>query len=483
MDDKTMGIQDSSSPIQAKGRLVLFGAGMTGRGQVAQLAYEDGWSLTLIDVNEELVHLLEKAGAYTVFLVGETPRQVVISGYQALHTSETTAIERAIQEADLVVTSVLEPNLPAVAEILAPALVKRLENGGGPLNVMAAENMLESSALLQGHVRRLLPGEIQEKFFAQFGFPNSMIARVVPVSKDPLYIYTETYSEWTADRLAAVGDPPTLNGLEWVTNQPARMIRKLYTANTAHAVTAYLGWLAGYEFVHQAAQDAEIAGRFQAAIAETRAALCLEYGFSREDLAHYGASLGPRLANPALPDTLKRVIRQPIRKLGKDERLVGPLLLCEKHALPHPGLSYAIGAVLAAVVHPTRPLPEDEQFMRLRQAIHRLGPVSALEELTGYRPDPRTQEQILAAFRALAKVKTTRDIQSFLNEISQWASAQPDVAALALVGSYARDAAREDSDIDLVFLTSAPQSYLTDIRWTGEFGAVLRTQTENYGRF
>src|SRR5512139_1706077 len=92
--------------------LVLFGAGMTGRGQIAQLAYEDGWSLTLVDSNLALVDLLRREGRYTVHLVGDGVREVTVLGFRAFHTSEGERIAAALREAGLVVTSVLEPNLP-----------------------------------------------------------------------------------------------------------------------------------------------------------------------------------------------------------------------------------------------------------------------------------------------------------------------------------------------------------------------------------
>jgi mannitol-1-phosphate 5-dehydrogenase len=382
--------------------LALFGAGMTGRGQVAQLAYEDGWSLTLIDSNAELVDLLRRQGRYTVHLVSENAvRQVVVEGFQTLHTGETEAIAAAVQEADLVATSVLEPNLPAVANALAPALLARLEATDRPLNIVAAENMLESSTLLKGYVQALVPESIQRCFTATFGFPNSMIARVVPIAQDPLHIWAESYSEWTADRLTVLGHLPELNGLEWVTNQSARLMRKLYTANTAHVICAYLGWLAGYEYIHEAAQNPAIVERFMAAVGETRLALSAEAGFSYEDLLLYGESLRGRLASPLLPDSLARVIRQPVRKLGQNERLLGPLLLCVKHGLPRPALCYGIAAVLAASQPPTRLPAGDEQFLRLREAVANLGPLGALRELVDFQPDELTEAEIIAAYHTI----------------------------------------------------------------------------------
>jgi predicted nucleotidyltransferase len=80
------------------------------------------------------------------------------------------------------------------------------------------------------------------------------------------------------------------------------------------------------------------------------------------------------------------------------------------------------------------------------------------------------------------QMKTTEHIRDFLDAFVPWASAQEDMQAIALVGSYARDAARDDSDIDLVLLTDAPQKYLEDLKWLEHFGRVEKHQTEDYGK-
>ncbi len=70
----------------------------------------------------------------------------------------------------------------------------------------------------------------------------------------------------------------------------------------------------------------------------------------------------------------------------------------------------------------------------------------------------------------------------FIEQFTHWASAQADILAVALVGSHARNAAREDSDVDLVVLTNDPHKYLTQNDWPRIFGVVSKKQTENYGR-
>ena len=53
-------------------------------------------------------------------------------------------------------------------------------------------------------------------------------------------------------------------------------------------------------------------------------------------------------------------------------------------------------------------------------------------------------------------------VSTFIELFSSWARTQSDIEAVALVGSYAREAAVEDSDVDLVILTADPDRFLRD---------------------
>jgi predicted nucleotidyltransferase len=63
----------------------------------------------------------------------------------------------------------------------------------------------------------------------------------------------------------------------------------------------------------------------------------------------------------------------------------------------------------------------------------------------------------------------------------RWSSTRPDIQAVALIGSYARNAATETSDVDLVILADDPRAYLDDLEWTKVFGIVITRQVEDYG--
>lgn len=53
----------------------------------------------------------------------------------------------------------------------------------------------------------------------------------------------------------------------------------------------------------------------------------------------------------------------------------------------------------------------------------------------------------------------------FLATLDQWVSATPDIAAAAIVGSYARRTNHKDSDIDITLLTDDPNAYCLNTKW------------------
>jgi predicted nucleotidyltransferase len=87
----------------------------------------------------------------------------------------------------------------------------------------------------------------------------------------------------------------------------------------------------------------------------------------------------------------------------------------------------------------------------------------------------------MAAVRNVVHYRVTEEITNLLNAFAIWASTQPDILAVALVGSYAREAATEASDIDLVVLVDDPHRYLENTGWVKRFGPVEKQRVEDYG--
>ena len=79
------------------------------------------------------------------------------------------------------------------------------------------------------------------------------------------------------------------------------------------------------------------------------------------------------------------------------------------------------------------------------------------------------------------RMKKLIQVIDFIEDFMRWSRRRKDIRALALVGSYAREAAKETSDVDLVIITNNPQKYVSDTEWTRVFGTVITKNVENYG--
>ena len=63
------------------------------------------------------------------------------------------------------------------------------------------------------------------------------------------------------------------------------------------------------------------------------------------------------------------------------------------------------------------------------------------------------------------------EVRELLHDLVAWSSQRADVRAVALVGSWARDDARYDSDVDVVLLTTDRSRYLATDDWALALGA------------
>lgn len=68
----------------------------------------------------------------------------------------------------------------------------------------------------------------------------------------------------------------------------------------------------------------------------------------------------------------------------------------------------------------------------------------------------------------MASAERTREVAALLDRATAWATGRADVAAVALVGSWARHEARRSSDVDVVVLTEEPAAYTECTDWIEE---------------
>jgi mannitol-1-phosphate 5-dehydrogenase len=381
-----------------KRKVVVFGAGATGRGHVGLLAWQAGAHLVFADTNEGLVRALQRAGSYRVDIHdGRTCRQIVVKEADYLSAAQREAVARQIVDADLVLTSVFDQNLPDVAVTVALA-AKRCHEAGRtkPLNFIACENMQNSSSTLGRHARDGLTGEDLDYCRRYFGFPDCMISRVVPQPEpDPLIIIAEDYNEWTARREDFKGEPPAwLMALQLVDNQDARLERKLFMHNGGHAICGYFGFHYGHCHIHEAVADPRVAQCVVGACDQIGEVVRRKHGFSAESIEEYKNDLYRRGAIPAMRDQILRVVRQPLRKLGGQERLVAPARLAFQYGLPR---DQVVRGIVAALKYHH---PGDPQSLEMRRTINEHGLKGLLCKVSQLTPEDPLIAEIEKAWAA-----------------------------------------------------------------------------------
>ena len=87
-----------------------------------------------------------------------------------------------------------------------------------------------------------------------------------------------------------------------------------------------------------------------------------------------------RFANPYLTDTPERVGRQPLRKISRHERFIGPAAELAERGLPTTALLRAVRAALRFDA------PSDPQSAELRELLTTLTPEQFAEQACGIEP-------------------------------------------------------------------------------------------------
>jgi mannitol-1-phosphate 5-dehydrogenase len=247
---------------------------------------------------------------------------------------------------------------------------------------MACENAINATDVLRDLIREQA-GEAWDAVASRAVFANTAVDRIVPAPQDNpgVDVTVEPFYEWAIERPPFGDDPPQIPGAHFVHDLTPYIERKLFTVNTGHATTAYYGAQAGVERISDALAIPEIADRVSATLEETSALLVAKHELDPGGLAEYRARILDRFRNPALPDTVRRVGRQPLRKLSRHERFVGPAAEAAERGLPTSALVAAMGAALAFED------AEDPQSVDVQRMLRELSAVEFTATVTGLEPE------------------------------------------------------------------------------------------------
>jgi mannitol-1-phosphate 5-dehydrogenase len=374
------------------GVAVHFGAGNIGRGFVGLILHRAGYELVFADVVDALIDSLNSTPSYLVREVGLESAEERVDGYRALNSrSDPAALTAEIAAADIVTTAVG----PTILTFVAPAILSGLQarpEGAAPLAVMACENAINATNVLVEHMRALVPAEEWPAVARKAVFANTAVDRIVPAQQADagLDVTVETYFEWAIERPPFGGGEPSIPDATWVDDLAPYIERKLFTVNTGHATTAYHGFVRGIEKVSDALADEGVRSAVEGVLGETKRLLVEKHEFTDEAQQAYVNKILDRFANPYLPDTVVRVGRQPLRKLSRSERLIGPAAELAERGIRPQHLLATIEAALAFDV------PDDPDSAELQQLLKTLPPAEAAERITGLKPGDPLYGDVLA---------------------------------------------------------------------------------------
>jgi mannitol-1-phosphate 5-dehydrogenase len=260
--------------------------------------------------------------------------------------------------------------------ILADGLREKAAHGGPRAVVYTAENHNRAAEILESHVLEEIPEDEREAVRSRVRFLNTVIGKMSGIIADPEEIRTQrlitiTPGEERAFLVEAfnriliskiefeVGaqETPFRRGIA-VFEEKSDLLpfeeSKLYGHNATHALAAYLGAIRGVERIADLREIPGILPFLRAAFIEesgealVRQNVGVDPLFTREGYTKYADDLLERMTNPYLRDTVERVGRDPQRKLGWDDRLIGTIRVALRQGVEP--WRYAVGAAAALAV-------------------------------------------------------------------------------------------------------------------------------------
>jgi len=240
----------------------------------------------------------------------------------------------------------------SVVGLLVAACVARRAAHAGPLTVICCDNLPHNGALLAGLVREFaaarddsMPRDarIGAWIAANTSYPSTMVDRIVPATTDAdiaendaalsgsgaavpdihdaAPVVFEPYRQWVIEDAFVTPRPAWHAGGAQIVGDVAPFeLMKLRMLNGSHSTMAYLGYLAGYEYIYEVSADA----RFERLVA----GLWDESGATLPPLAgtdphRYRRELWARYRNRALPHRTWQIAMDGSQKLP--QRLLEPL--------------------------------------------------------------------------------------------------------------------------------------------------------------
>lgn len=349
-------------------KMIQIGAGNIGRACIGRLFHQANYEIYFSDINAELISMIQERKEYNVRMVGKDFDETIKIDNVDKVSEDREEFVRLSNEIEIITTAVGVNILPKIASFIVDIInIRHKYQNNNPLNIMACENTTGASSRLKESVYNLLDLNIREWIEKEknIAFPNVAIDCIVPniENENPLTVTCENFADLIIDRNVFIGNLPNVEGLSLKENLNAYIERKLFTLNTGHAITAYLGAQKNKETIYEAINDSEIKNIVFGAMRESGEVLIKRHGFRSEEHETYIQKILNRFFNPYLKDSVFRVGREPMRKLSYNDRLIKPILGALEYNLRHDNL---LKGVISAFKFYS---PDDKESVELKSML------------------------------------------------------------------------------------------------------------------
>lgn len=311
-------------------KIIVIGAGKTGRGFIARLLQEAGKEIILVDKNEELVRRLNEQKEFEVRFFGGVREAYKVSNFKAYTWEAEELKDIFAKESELIFVSVGGQNLKNVGAELSSFLAEDKH-----YYIVTAENASKPSVTLREAIGKENISVSESTVFC------------TTIEDEGIHINSENYPYLQCNAELLDGYVPDAKTIKVISNFSDFLTRKLYTYNAASCVIAYLGWKKSYSNYADAANDEEILELLDQNYEVTNRVLCKEFGYEPEDQKEFAQLSKNKFCDRTIVDTVARNARDPQRKLAAEERIMGPIKLMYKYGEDASVLEMTAAAAIA----------------------------------------------------------------------------------------------------------------------------------------
>ena len=258
---------------------------------------------------------------------------------------------------DAIKADLANPTQPTtVPGILVEALFRRRERNLPPFSVLSCDNIPENGHVVRNAVTGLAKArdpQLAAWIAQQVTFPCTMVDRIVPAAtpetldeiatalgevRDECAIACEPFIQWVVEDNFVAGRPQWEDvGVQLVDDVLPFEQMKLRMLNGSHSFLAYLGYLAGYQYIFDCMADENYRRAARYLMLNEQAPTLQVAGI---DLAAYAEQLIERFSNPALQHRTWQIAMDGTQKLP--QRLLESIRWHRQQGGSHAGLTLGV---------------------------------------------------------------------------------------------------------------------------------------------